>query len=848
MLPPVGVSRALNVQLKGAQHADELLWLVAAHVEQFDAINTSTAWNVLGSFLAKAGDGDWRETVGTHAPALHALIARTRALLPRFGAWSLSNSAHGLSRARLAQSAEHRAAALELYAAIGAEAPRALAAPVDLSALADVTVSAAMASASLATAGVGCAFAIGVLSAWSLSGALTAASATHVPPSQLMLVAPAAVSVVCAASAVVVSRALWEGATIGSRLRPPPMRADAFDGGRHRSAAAPDGAAAAELRVSMNASEVPLQLAPSAQADAAARAARAVAGPSEAALPSRALWSGALTAVATSGALGVATARVIADTLPLAPSSALGSEGALALTALPAMLILGASAAGALVSSHLYRSAASGETAQPALLAVLCALGMEGPSASFRPAAVANLAWAFAQADVQMPSLFRALTHTLVGEGSRLCEASVASLATLAGAYARAGVQAPRELLSAISATAAPQLPSSPHHLLTTLAFAFTRAHALDDNLFDALAAELSRRAGALPPHALATSCWAFAQSYGGRAGGDRIDGGLCVDASGGGLGSRERRRTAAAAALVRRLAGVAEPQVVEWSAHEISTLLWALAVARCYSPPGVWAAAWRALREPGIAETIDEIDAAKLYQVEMALSLEAPAELGARLGPLDPALRARGLARLLASPVHVSEHQRRMSSALEALARSVGDGRQLVVRREARVHDGAFSVDALLSCRNDPSAQILVELDGPTHFVGAGPPDVFPNGASALKRRQLALLGLRLVHLPWWEWDALAQQATDVKLAYLRAKLQPAAWPGMLDGTREPAAQLPAAGRRSAGRARARAQPTERGRQRTPPGRVPRDGASSAEQRGAASSAGVPSVARRLV
>lgn len=849
VLPPVGVSRALNVSLKSAQSADELLLLVAERAGQFDAINASTAWNVLGSFLAKASDTEWRDLVAAHGDALHALLARTRVLLPRFGAWSLSNSAHGLSRARLAQSPEHRAAALDLYAAIGAEAPRALAAPVDMSALADVTVSAAMASASLATAGVGCAFAIGVLSAWSLSGALTAASATHVAPSYLALVAPAAVSTVCAVSAIVVSRALWEGATVSSRLRPPQMRSDAAvdssswvrplsgaaftdytegsstergltessERGRPaaRTEAAPSGTAAgaadagaprdehdrAALHALHGVAPAPI-FPPSAE-----QVPRGAAGapPAEAAGPgpSRALWSGALTAVATSAALGVATARAIADTLPLSASASFSAEGTLALTALPAGLLLGASAAGALLSSHLYRSAASGESAPPLLVGALRALGVSS-TASFRPAAVANLAWAFAQADVSMPPLFKALSSALAGQGSRLREASVANLVTLAGSYARAGVAAPPELFDAIGATAAPQLATSPHHLLTTLAHAYTKAHARNDALFDALAAELQRRAGALPPHALTTTAWAYAQTYGGRAGGDRMDGGLCLEPRGGGGGggggglSRERKRAAPAAALVRRLAGVAEAQVEEWGAHDIAALLWALAVARCYQPAAVWERAWCALHAPGVPEAVGEVDAAKLFQVALALQLEAPPALALRLGALAPCVRERGERRLRESSVHESDAQRHMSRALETIARSVGNGRELVVAREVRVHGGAFSVDAIVSCRLRPERRIAVEMDGPTHFVGSGPPDVFPNGSSAFKRRLLARLGWRLVHVPWWEWEALGQPTSDVHVAYLRAKLQVAAWPGMFDA---PAQQRRMGGAAASGR-----------------------------------------------
>ena len=51
-----------------------------------------------------------------------------------------------------------------------------------------------------------------------------------------------------------------------------------------------------------------------------------------------------------------------------------------------------------------------------------------------------------------------------------------------------------------------------------------------------------------------------------------------------------------------------------------------------------------------------------------------------------------------------------------------------------------------------------------PTHFIGRA-----PNGATRLRRRLLAARGLRVISVPYYEWDHLTDAAHD---AYLSAKL----------------------------------------------------------------------------
>jgi hypothetical protein len=50
--------------------------------------------------------------------------------------------------------------------------------------------------------------------------------------------------------------------------------------------------------------------------------------------------------------------------------------------------------------------------------------------------------------------------------------------------------------------------------------------------------------------------------------------------------------------------------------------------------------------------------------------------------------------------------------------------------------------------------------VDGPSHFVVLPGGGRRPNGATLLKRRLLGRAGLRVVSVPYWEWDACAGPA----------------------------------------------------------------------------------------
>ena len=84
------------------------------------------------------------------------------------------------------------------------------------------------------------------------------------------------------------------------------------------------------------------------------------------------------------------------------------------------------------------------------------------------------------------------------------------------------------------------------------------------------------------------------------------------------------------------------------------------------------------------------------------------------------------------------------------------------------------YSVDCMLYQYNQlPYGPVALEVDGPHHFLHVhhqGGTQYWPSGSTVLKRRQVAALGIRLVYVAFYEWDACLTAQSRCRL--LAAKL----------------------------------------------------------------------------
>jgi RAP domain len=86
---------------------------------------------------------------------------------------------------------------------------------------------------------------------------------------------------------------------------------------------------------------------------------------------------------------------------------------------------------------------------------------------------------------------------------------------------------------------------------------------------------------------------------------------------------------------------------------------------------------------------------------------------------------------------------------------------------------ESGYSLDIVIVYQGDH--RIGVEVDGPSHFAGQSQ---CLNGKTILKHRQLqALEGMKLVSIPYWEWDEIdmgsKMERKEKKARYLKNLLE---------------------------------------------------------------------------
>ena len=392
------------------------------------------------------------------------------------------------------------------------------------------------------------------------------------------------------------------------------------------------------------------------------------------------------------------------------------------------------------------------ENASPALLDAV-AKEARGRLTDFNPQGLSNTAWAYATLDHASPELFDAVAKEARG---RLRSFAPQGLSNLVWAYAALGHASP-ELLDAVAAQATGQLRSFRRQGLVNLVWAFATLGHASPALFDAVAEEALRQVHEFKPQELANTAWAYSTL--GHASPALLDA-VATQARGRltDFNPQELANTVwafaalgqAAPALFDAVAKEARGRLQDFKPQELVNVAWAYAVADASSPdlfaaPGFvecCAAAEASLAEEGLCQ---------LHQWQ--LWMDGCGHPWPRL-PVDLAERCH--AAFCAGKGTPSRTQRLIAGVLAEL--------DLKPREEVRTPQG-YSLDAvvLLSGR-----EVAVEVDGPSHFLG-GEGGRTPNGATTLKRRQLRAAGWPLLPVPYWEWEAIRDDAAGRREYLLR-------------------------------------------------------------------------------
>ncbi|KAJ1447313.1 hypothetical protein M885DRAFT_472044 [Pelagophyceae sp. CCMP2097] len=392
----------------------------------------------------------------------------------------------------------------------------------------------------------------------------------------------------------------------------------------------------------------------------------------------------------------------------------------------------------------------------------------------FEPQGLSNLCWAFAAAGVFEPRLFRAVGDRVVSEC--VSELKPQELSNLVWAFATAR-QASNNipLFSAVAIAAEVSISDFKPQDLANVCWAFSAAGISSPRLFGAIADAARLKIG-LRRTVLGRVFVVYLEPLE-RRGKSQRDGYVDDGYDGYADDPRQQHRDvfnsqmlantawAFAAAgvpaprLFAAIADAVEAKVDDFNPQELANAAWAFATARHAAPKLFDAVAKRLPQQADVwVDAYGARERAQLYQVSLALKLDAPnCKLFGVLDGVSPELKA----------AFVSEARSPSRTQLQVSA---------ALSRIGWAHDSEhFTEEGLSLDMAQPLTKLAVEFDGPWHYL-VGPVEGFKTdffktpeperrrlaGRSVAKQLLLRRFGWRVLHLPYFEWDALLSPAAQ--------------------------------------------------------------------------------------
>ena len=212
-------------------------------------------------------------------------------------------------------------------------------------------------------------------------------------------------------------------------------------------------------------------------------------------------------------------------------------------------------------------------------------------------------------------------------------------------------------------------------------------------------------------------------------------------------------------AAVVSRLSQAALSKADDFSAQDIANSLWTLLALSDSPDLACVTALWA--RVPGEDTPLwSHEELGQLHLAQLCLAIEHP-DWNLVL-PADLASATRRAWRASLSAAQSSRFHKRVSRCLTALG----------VGHENEVEAGRLSVDIVVRDASGVGG-LVVEVDGPAHYcvpLPNPPQQAKVLGQYVFKDRLLAKQGWRVLHVPFFEWDPLVDEAQ--RESYLRTKL----------------------------------------------------------------------------
>jgi hypothetical protein len=343
-------------------------------------------------------------------------------------------------------------------------------------------------------------------------------------------------------------------------------------------------------------------------------------------------------------------------------------------------------------------------------------LAMKDLSA-FKPQELSNLIWAFATAGESHPKLFSKIGDHIVAMKD-LSSFLPQHFSNILWSCATAGESHPK-LFSKFGdhIIAMKDLSGSKPQELSNLLWAYATAGESHPLLFQKLVNVAILRCNEFNPQDIANLLWAYAT-----------------------VGIIDKHLFTSFAPAVKLV-------LRQCNSQNVANVAWAYAVANVNEPllfNTDFVAALQAKVNDFSLKDLSQLHQWQLWQDEIKSGINLP-----------PALCEKCRQAFISRLPQPSRFQNDVISELSSIG--------MLPKEEVLTLSG-YRLDALVEVKG---MKVGIEVDGPTHFVNQE-----PTGSTLLKRRQVNNLdGIRIVSVPYWEWDELGKGHAK-KQDYLRSKL----------------------------------------------------------------------------
>jgi len=336
----------------------------------------------------------------------------------------------------------------------------------------------------------------------------------------------------------------------------------------------------------------------------------------------------------------------------------------------------------------------------------------------FDPQHLSNIVWAFATAKEQHPKLYKKIADHITGLDN-LDKYKPEAISIILWSFATAGESHPQLFKKmADHIVQLPNLNEFNEQNLSNTVWAFATAEESNPQLFNKLADEAIKRQHEFNPQDISNFLWSFATN-------GQVD-----------------------EHLFSSLISSVKENLDKYNKQELSNIAWAYSVSNVDAPSifnNKFITACLRKEDEFELEALLQFYQWQLWQEEIKSNISLPSPFQKRCHQA-----------FISQEISPSTFQDDVVSILSSIG---------IQPQEEVLLKSGYRIDAVVEVNG---RQIAVEVDGPSHFIGRD-----PIGKTILKHRQVAALdGMKVVSIPYWEWDKL-EKDSNKKEEYLRGLLE---------------------------------------------------------------------------